>query len=121
MEAEFQKLADQYGMDLETVKKYLQAEQVRDQVISRKAVAVVVDSATAIKPRRRRPRSHQEGRRCCRGRRGEEARQEDHQEKRGAEKKTRSPLNPSNSGYTVLWQAGTCQAAALPARASTSL
>ena len=32
VEAEFQRMADQYGMDLETVKKYLQAEQVKDQL-----------------------------------------------------------------------------------------
>ena len=50
VEAEFQKMADEYNIDLETVKKYLQAEQVKDQIISRKAVAVVVDSATAVKP-----------------------------------------------------------------------
>ena len=49
MEAEFQRMADQYGMDLETVKKYLQAEQVKDQLKSQKAIAVVVDSATAVK------------------------------------------------------------------------
>ena len=49
VEAEFQKLAEQYGMDIEMVKKYLQAEQVKDQLISQKAVAVVVDSATAVK------------------------------------------------------------------------
>ena len=40
--AEFQRMADQYGMDLETVKKYLQAEQVKDQLKSQKAIAVVV-------------------------------------------------------------------------------
>lgn len=49
VEAEFQRMADQYGMDLETVKKYLQAEQVKDQLKSQKAIAVVVDSATAVK------------------------------------------------------------------------
>ena len=36
VEAEFQRMADQYGMDLETVKKYLQAEQVKDQLKSQK-------------------------------------------------------------------------------------
>ena len=39
----------QVRMDLETVKKYLQAEQVKDQLKSQKAIAVVVDSATAVK------------------------------------------------------------------------
>ena len=53
VEAEFQKMADEYNIDLETVKKYLQAEQVKDQIISRKAVAVVVDSATAVKPEKK--------------------------------------------------------------------
>ena len=57
VEAEFQRMADQYGMDLETVKKYLQAEQVKDQLISRKAVAVVVDSATAVKPEKKTKKS----------------------------------------------------------------
>lgn len=53
VEAEFQKLAGQYGMDVEMVKKYLQAEQVKDQIVSQKAVAVVVDSATAVKPEKK--------------------------------------------------------------------
>jgi len=53
VEAEFQKMADQYGMELEMVKKYLQPEAVKDQIISRKAVAVVVDSAKAIKPEKK--------------------------------------------------------------------
>ena len=53
MEAEFKKMADQYSMDLEMVKKYLQADQVKDQLLTQKAVAVVVDSATAIKPEKK--------------------------------------------------------------------
>ena len=53
VEAEFKRLAEQYGMDVEMVKKYLQAEQVKDQLISQKAVAVVVDSATAVKPEKK--------------------------------------------------------------------
>ncbi|WP_298022802.1 trigger factor [uncultured Dysosmobacter sp.] len=53
VEAEFKKLADQYNMDLEMVKKYLQADQVKDQIVSQKAVAVVVDSATAVKPEKK--------------------------------------------------------------------
>jgi trigger factor len=53
VEAEFQKMAQQYGMDVEMVKKYLQPEQVKDQVISQKAVAIVVDSATATKPEKK--------------------------------------------------------------------
>ena len=50
VEAEFKRLAEQYGMELDMVKKYLQADQVKDQLISQKAVAVVVDSDTATKP-----------------------------------------------------------------------
>lgn len=53
VEAEFQKLAEQYGMDVEMVKKYLQPEQVKDQIVSQKAVAVVVESATALKPEKK--------------------------------------------------------------------
>ena len=53
VEAEFKKLSEQYSMDIEMVKKYLQADQVKDQLISQKAVAVVVDSATAVKPEKK--------------------------------------------------------------------
>jgi trigger factor len=53
VEAEFQKMADMYGMELEMVKKYLAPEQVKDQLVSQKAVAVVVDSAVAIKPEKK--------------------------------------------------------------------
>ena len=50
VEEGYKKMAEQYGLDVEMVKKYLQADQIKDQVISRKAVAVVVDSAEAVKP-----------------------------------------------------------------------
>lgn len=53
VEAEFKKMAEQYNMDVEMVKKYLQPEQIKDQLVSQKAVAVVVDSATAIKPEKK--------------------------------------------------------------------
>lgn len=53
VEAEFKKMAEQYNMDLETVKKYLQPEQVKDQLLTQKAIAVVVDSATASKPEKK--------------------------------------------------------------------
>ena len=43
-------MAEQFGMDVEMVKKYLSKEQVHDQILTQKAVAVVVDSATAEKP-----------------------------------------------------------------------
>ena len=50
VEAEFAKMAEQFGMDVEMVKKYLSKEQIHDQILTQKAVAVVVDSATAEKP-----------------------------------------------------------------------
>ena len=53
VEAEFNKMAEQYGMDIEMVKKYLSADQIKDQLVSRKAVDVVVDNATAIKPEKK--------------------------------------------------------------------
>ena len=53
VEEEFKKLAEQYGMELEMVKKYVQADQVKDQVVSRKAVALVTDSAVAVKPEKK--------------------------------------------------------------------
>ncbi|MCI2057012.1 MAG: trigger factor [Oscillibacter sp.] len=50
IEAEYKDLAEKYGMDVETVKKYLQKDAIEDQVKSRKAIAVVSESATATKP-----------------------------------------------------------------------
>ena len=60
-EEELKKMAEQYNMDLETVKKYLQADQVKDQIVTRKAVAIVVDSATAIKPEKKTAKKAEEG------------------------------------------------------------
>jgi len=53
LEAEYKKLAEQYSMDLEMVKKYLPAEQTREQLANQKAVNVVVESATATKPEKK--------------------------------------------------------------------
>ena len=50
LEAEYQKLAEQYSMELDMVKKYLPADQTREQLANQKAVAVVVENATATKP-----------------------------------------------------------------------
>ena len=50
VEAEYQKLADQYSMELDMVKKYLPADQMKEQLANQKAVNVVVESATATKP-----------------------------------------------------------------------
>ena len=50
VEEEYKKLAEQFGMDVEMVKKYIQADQVKDQICSRRAIGVVAESATAVKP-----------------------------------------------------------------------
>lgn len=50
VEAEIKKVAEKYGMDLETVKKYLRPEDVKEQVIREKVIKVVVDSAKAVAP-----------------------------------------------------------------------
>lgn len=55
VEAEMKVMAEKYGMELEMVKKYLTVDQVREQVMSEKAIAVVVDSAIAGKPAEEKP------------------------------------------------------------------
>ncbi len=50
VENELKHVAEKYGMDLETVKKYLRPEDVKEQVIREKAVKVVADSAVAVAP-----------------------------------------------------------------------
>ena len=50
MEAEFAEMAGKYGMDAETLKKYTPADAIREQLLRNKAVAVVADSAVAVKP-----------------------------------------------------------------------
>lgn len=50
VEKEYSDLAERYGMDVESVKKYLTRDVVEDQVKSRKAVAIVTDSAVATAP-----------------------------------------------------------------------
>ena len=52
VEAEYAKFAEQYSMDIEMVKKYLTADQIRDELISRKAVEIVTSSAKAKKVRK---------------------------------------------------------------------
>ena len=53
VEKEYADLAGQYGMEVDMVKKYLPEAQIKDQIVSKKAVAVVVDNATAIKPEKK--------------------------------------------------------------------
>ena len=50
VEAEFAEMAGKYGMDAETLKKYTPADAIREQLLRNKAVAVVADSAVAVKP-----------------------------------------------------------------------
>jgi len=53
VEAEQKKLAEEYGMELDMVKQYLPVDQMKDSMASQKAVAIVVESATAIKPEKK--------------------------------------------------------------------
>ena len=50
IEAETKKVAEQYGMDLEMVKKYLPADQVKEQVVREKVITLVADRAPAPAP-----------------------------------------------------------------------
>ena len=50
VEAEMKNVSDKYGMDLDTVKKYLRAEDVKEQVMREKVIKVVADSAKAVAP-----------------------------------------------------------------------
>ncbi len=50
VENEMKNIAEKYGMDLESVKKYLPAEQVKEQVIREKVIKVVADAGVAMAP-----------------------------------------------------------------------
>ena len=50
VEAELAKMAGQYGMDVENMKKYMEEAVVKEQLLRNKAIAVVADSAVAVKP-----------------------------------------------------------------------
>ena len=50
VEAEMKNVADKYGMDLDTVKKYLRSEDLKEQVMREKVIKVVADSAKAVAP-----------------------------------------------------------------------
>lgn len=50
VEAEYAAMAEQYGMEVEKVKEYVSAEDVRNELASRKAAELIVDSAIAVKP-----------------------------------------------------------------------
>ena len=49
-EAEFANLSEKYGMDVDTVKKYLPVEQVKEQVVREKVIKLVAESAVALAP-----------------------------------------------------------------------
>ena len=50
VENEYKTMAEKYSIELENVKKYLPAAQVREQVIREKVVKLVADSAVAVAP-----------------------------------------------------------------------
>lgn len=47
VESEYKAMAEKYSIELENVKKYLPAGQIKDQLSTRKAIEIVRDSATA--------------------------------------------------------------------------
>ena len=51
IEAEMKKIADQYGMDLDTVKKYLRSEDVKDQLVREKVIKLVAENGKAVAPK----------------------------------------------------------------------
>ena len=53
VEAEYNKMAEMYSMDVEMVKEYVTADQIKDQLCTQKAVSVVADSAVVIKPEKK--------------------------------------------------------------------
>ena len=50
VEGEYNKMAEQYGMKAEDLKKYITAESIKSQLTNSKVVKIVVDSAKATKP-----------------------------------------------------------------------
>ena len=50
VENEMKSVAEKYGMDMDTVKKYLRPEDVKEQVIREKVVKLVADNAVAVAP-----------------------------------------------------------------------
>ena len=50
IEKEYADMSEKYGMDVETVKKYLTREVVEDTVKSQKAIKIVTSSATVAAP-----------------------------------------------------------------------
>ena len=53
VEAEYAKTAAEYDMEVDMVKKYVSVDQIKDQIVTNKAIAAVVDSAVVIKPEKK--------------------------------------------------------------------
>ena len=53
VEAEYAKTAAEYDMEVDMVKKYVSEDQIKDQIVTNKAIAAVVDSAVVIKPEKK--------------------------------------------------------------------
>ena len=47
-DAELQKLADQYGMEVDTIKTFMDTERMDESILYKKAADVIIDSATAL-------------------------------------------------------------------------
>ena len=86
VESEMKSVAEKYGMDLDTVKKYLRPEDVKEQVIREKVVKLVADSAVAVAPAEEKAELEAEGRG-----RGEEACQEGSRQEAEGEKAVKKP------------------------------
>ena len=50
VENEMKSVAEKYGMDLDTVKKYLRPEDVKEQVVREKVMKLVADNSVAVAP-----------------------------------------------------------------------
>ncbi|MBE6970029.1 MAG: trigger factor [Ruminococcaceae bacterium] len=51
LEKEYNELAQQYGIDVDTVRAAINVEMIKDQIVSRKAMNVIVDSGIAVEPK----------------------------------------------------------------------
>jgi trigger factor len=49
VDAEYEKMAAQYGMEAGNIKKYIEASVVREQILRNKAIEVVAKNAVALK------------------------------------------------------------------------
>ena len=55
LEAEFQKLADMYQMQVEHVKNAIPEEEIKDNLLVQKAQKLIVDAAVAVAPKEEKP------------------------------------------------------------------